>query len=225
MSTAVHDNNQAQGKDEVYSEDGGDIAVISDDDENDDEPGGDKLVSHNRRKNKELKQRIQLAGLLKFYRDNPKFYKTMCSIINQKHRISLRSLDFLCSKMSRVSPIFYETGGCISSVANAYDNSMDTYGKQWFDAFKRSERIAVNIHNERLVSTIGQLTFFKVLKKEHIIDYAVKNISKIEHEMSLDLREIRQKSKRSRKKKTESQPRKRQQTMHVHKAKVVVKFI
>ena len=178
------------------------------------------------RSNHKLKQRIQIKSLIAFYEGDPLYYNIVCDIIEQKHRISLRALHFLCSKMARENSIFYAHDGKLLSVAGEYDNSLGTYGKHWFDAFKRSERVEFDLHNRPLVSTVGQLTYFRTLQQNRIIDYAIKHINQIEDEMGRDLRDARQRARTHKKRKrgVSPKPRKKPQGMHIHKTKITVKF-
>ena len=153
-----------------------------------------KRTSAPRRKNQKYKKHLQQQGLLKFFGEDKSYFQTMMSIITKKHRLSLRALNFLCSCMALRDNIPIKINGDVGSVSAVYDNCLNAYGKNWLDAFKRSERTTIELHDCKLTTTIAQLTFFRMLKQNNIINYAMDHVIEIEDMMSQELRQTRRKA-------------------------------
>ena len=73
-----------------------------------------------------------------------------------------------------------------------YKLQLKAYSKKLFDPFCRRERIYFNYNNDNendnnekkyLITTVGQLNFFKWMIENNIIDYIIKNYENIESDM------------------------------------------
>ena len=170
------------------------------------------------------KQELLLKSLISFYSSETN-KKIIIPIVNQEKAISLRLLDWLVTNYSKKFNVFYELGhiqteeGYIPSNKNFnlwldYKNQLKAYSKKTFDPFSRRQRIFFNtelnevslvnsemyeVYNERsdgILTTIGQLNFFKWAITNKVIDYAFEHIQEIESDMlsSADKRDSFKKS-------------------------------
>lgn len=82
-----------------------------------------------------------------------------------------------------------------------YKNQLKSYSKNFFDPFCRKQRIALNTKNFKvfeinedeydkyntsenyIITTVGQLNFFKWAINKEVIEYAIKNLDSIEADM------------------------------------------
>ena len=144
--------------------------------------------------------------LLHFY-SNKNNLNIFLPIILQKTRLSLRSLDWFVTNYSKKYNIsYYLEKENISLVNNyfpfkGYKCQLKAYSKKFCDPFCRRERIiydyknnifidySKNIlnnydHNDYIITTIGQLNFFKFAITDNIINYAIEHINDIEKDMN-----------------------------------------
>ncbi len=75
---------------------------------------------------------------------------------------------------------------------------MNPYSKKYFDSFCRRERIIINItdlswkvldnsntcETNELITTVGQLNFFKWFIENNVMNYAIQNIAQIDKDMT-----------------------------------------
>ena len=193
------------------------------------------------------KQKLLLESLLKFY-DIEKNKKLIVPIVKQETSISLRLLDWLVTNYSKKYGIHYDIGSnrsdCIPSNKNFnlwldYKNQLKAYSKKQFDPFCRRQRIFFNTETNQadlisvndvklydnredgIVTTVGQLNFFKWAIINRVIDYAFENLEKIESDM-LSSADKRAKSKDG--KKVKRQLSKNNHSAKAQEIKVVIQF-
>lgn len=153
------------------------------------------------------KTELLLASLLKFY-EKPKNMKTLYKYVSKSSPISLRVFDFLCTKyIKNKNVIYYVEKNNKKNPFNlsvAYKSQLKAYSKLQFDPFKRHERIEINCpysDNNKLVTTIGQLNFFKFAIENKLTDWieVPENFKKVEKEISQDTNSKQKSTKQSKK--------------------------
>ncbi len=154
--------------------------------------------------NEELKgkEEILLESLLIFYKNDPKCLHMLSSISKQKTSISLREIDYTVTNYSYNNKITYVLdNGKKFNMFSDYKNQLRGYSKKCLDPFCRRQRIfidyetmspihlkndEVNLYKQRtdgIVTTIGQLNFFKWAINNQVIEFCFKNKEKIDMEM------------------------------------------
>jgi len=142
----------------------------------------------------ENKNDLLLTSLLKFYKKSNNM-KILHKHITKSATVSLRVFDFLCTKYVKNKNVIYyiEKHGKKHpfNLSVAYKAQLKAYSKLQFDPFKRHNRIEINcIHckDGKLVTTIGQLNFFKFAIENKLTDWidVPENFKKVEKEISLD---------------------------------------
>jgi hypothetical protein len=151
---------------------------------------------------------LLLSSLNTFYNNHNIYKSTLKTIIDGKHELSLRMIDWLVTRYAKTHNIIYwinETDN------NIYDNLPDNYNNEKyrkitlyldyraqlksfkkfnFDAFRRHDRITFKINDnddkidDYIETTIGQLNFFKWAFNTKIITYAIQNQKSIYENMS-----------------------------------------
>jgi len=151
------------------------------------------------------KEELLIEKLVKFY-SIPKNLKIFISIVEQGTLVSLRLLDWFSTNYSKYNRIYI---GDID-VHSDYKDQLKGYKKAYFDPFCRRQRIFLMCKNgnirkesgkldlyckkidnyesylgkpEGIVTTVGQLNFFKWCLEKNVINYIVNNLSKIEKSM------------------------------------------
>jgi len=137
----------------------------------------------------ESKEKILLNSLLVYF-DNKKNKDTLISIINETSSISLRILDWFVTNYSKennskiMKSNFFED----FDVYNSYKSQLKAYNKKLFDPFcrKHSTKEKFNFYYDEgkcILTTTGQLNFFKWAIENKIIDYVVKNYDDIKQDL------------------------------------------
>jgi len=135
---------------------------------------------------------LLMTSLSKFYLDE-KNINILIPIVNGLSKISLRVLDWFvtnfCKKHNTV--IHYQRDGKAQKliVHLDYKNQLKAYSKKQFDPFCRRERINfIYGKGNELLTTVGQLNFFRWTIEHHVLDYINDNLEIIEADMNNSLK-------------------------------------
>ena len=135
---------------------------------------------------------LLMTSLSKFYLDE-KNINILIPIVNGLSKISLRVLDWFvtnfCKKHNTV--IHYHRDGKPNKliVHLDYKNQLKAYSKKQFDPFCRRERINfIYGKGNELLTTVGQLNFFRWAIEYHVLDYINDNLDIIEADMNNSLK-------------------------------------
>ena len=135
---------------------------------------------------------LLMSSLSKFYLDE-KNINILIPIVNGVSKISLRVLDWFvtnfCKKHNTV--IHYHRDGKAQKliVHLDYKNQLKAYSKKQFDPFCRRERINfIYGKGNELLTTVGQLNFFRWAIEHHVLDYINDNLEVIEADMNNSLK-------------------------------------
>ena len=140
-------------------------------------------------------ENLLLKSFEHFY-ENLDCYNDLIAIINSqtkvnKFKISIRLIDYFVTKYSKKNKITYKlndnknTNELIQfSIYQSYKQQLKVFQKKNFDPFARGTRIPYFINNNCIITTIGQLNFFKWFISKKIMDYVIKNKEAIELEIN-----------------------------------------
>lgn len=138
-------------------------------------------------------ERVLINSLENFYlKPSMRHMNDMLPIVNSSSKISLRALDHFVTNYSRKYRISYniDLGNdkySLFRVNASYKDQLKAYNKKYFDPFCRGNRIPW-FYGERgskcIITTIGQLNFFKWTISNNIIDYVFENLTDIENDMN-----------------------------------------
>lgn len=154
-------------------------------------------------------EELLIVKLLDYY-SNPTNIDIFISIVEQGTSISLRLLDWFSTNYSKLNRIYINK----IDVHTDYKNKLNGYKKKCFDPFCRKQRIFIYTEDNRkirnskskepfklsykyiddhekfiptdngIVTTVGQLNFFKWCMEKNIIGYIVNNLNTIETSMT-----------------------------------------
>lgn len=153
---------------------------------------------------------LLLSSLTNFYNKNEKYKLILKDIIDGKHPLSLRVIDWLVTHYSKNNNIYFwieknpsnneikiyedfpsEIFNCETlkkiHLYLDYRAQLKSYTKFNFDSFRRHDRITFIIDEEKQISietTIGQLNFFRWAFSNKIIEYALKHHDDIYENMT-----------------------------------------
>jgi hypothetical protein len=140
---------------------------------------------------------LLMQSLILFFKERKNLDKVI-PIITGKSRISLRILDWFVTNFSKKNNINYmvtydnkKKGTRNFIVYLDYKAQLKAYSKKLFDPFCRRERISFIDHdNNELITTVGQLNFFRWAIDNKIIEFIDENYESIERDMNISLRNL-----------------------------------
>ena len=140
---------------------------------------------------------LLMQSLILFFKER-KNLDEVIPIITGKSRISLRILDWFVTNYSKKNNINYmvtydnkKKGTRNFIVYLDYKAQLKAYSKKLFDPFCRRERISFIDHdNNELITTVGQLNFFRWAIDNKIIEFIDENYESIERDMNISLRNL-----------------------------------
>lgn len=177
------------------------------------------------------KKDLLMQSLINFFTNRTNLDQVI-PIITGKSTISLRILDWFVTNYSKKNNIHYQvemdqkTKNFI--VYLDYKSQLKAYSKKQFDPFCRRERISFIDHdNNELITTVGQLNFFRWAIENNILEYIIENYEIIENDMNNSLRNLYKKkegdTKSNRRKRTELSVS-ATKTVNKHNVSIIVQF-
>jgi hypothetical protein len=113
--------------------------------------------------------------------------KNMVDIINAESIISLRVLEWVVTKSNKKAINIKIGDNEYFSVNIMYKAQLKSYKKKNFDPFRRDRKFYYQYDsddaNKKVLTTLGQLNFFKWAISNNIIDYVEKNYEDINKQM------------------------------------------
>ena len=108
--------------------------------------------------------------------------------------MSIRLIDYFVTKYSKNNKICYKLIDNSDNIKNkpdqlfnvysSYKQQLKAYQKKHFDPFSRGDRIPYFVKDTCIITTIGQLNFFKWLISKNIYNYIKYNHEAIQNEMN-----------------------------------------
>ena len=177
-------------------------------------------------KNYSTQNDLLLTNLLEFYNtDNNNNMDRMLQIINGESRISLRIIDWFATNYAKKYYTVYQVQDTDRrfKVYNDYKLKLKAYSKKRFDPFCRRDRITIP-YNETtgMVTTIGQLNFFKWAIENKILNYIEENYDAIENDMN-SRNSISKRVLPNLQESTESKTRKKREELSISACKCIKK--
>jgi len=135
-----------------------------------------------------------LKSFEKFY-ENKVYIENFMNIINCNNNISIRLIDYFITKYAKKNKITYKINDSSFNIYQSYKQQLKNFQKKNFDPFARGIKIPYYIDNCWIITTIGQLNFFKwfILKNIHTYIYNNKNV--IQLDMNKNKKNIKVKKK------------------------------
>jgi len=145
---------------------------------------------------------LLLSSLTSFYNKDTTYKYILKSIIEGKHCLSLRMIDWLVTIYAKNNNIIYWTSVNDNNIYHNlpddnlnkfkkinlyldYRAQLKSFKKINFDSFRRHDRITFILDsNTTIETTIGQLNFFKWAFTNKVINYAIDNQTIIYENMS-----------------------------------------
>ena len=137
------------------------------------------------------KEEVLLDSLHEFYKNKNNLNKII-PIVTGTSELSLRVLDYFVTNYSKNNSInLGNKNDTKYNVYHDYKNKLKSYNTRFFDPFCRinkkniTNKIAFKYDNEKyIVTTIGQLNFFRWAIRNKIIDYVINDLENVNNEMN-----------------------------------------
>ncbi len=157
---------------------------------------------------KSQKQLCYFKMIDRFFKKCPiEMIKKMVDIINADSIISLRVLEWVVTKSNKKAVNIKIGNNEYFSINIMYKAQLKSYKKKNFDPFRRDRKFYYNYdsnhENKKVLTTLGQLNFFKWAVSNNIIDYVEKHYEDINRSMINYNKEEKVKKTEKKKKKVE----------------------
>lgn len=159
-------------------------------------------------KNVNNKKDLIMLSLNKFFAVNDNL-KQLLPIINGKSGPSLRIIDWFVTNYSKKNKTIYylsrekKSDGPKYSVEpteeysdpfmvfHRYRSQLNGFQKKYFDPFCRNSRIKFYYNDDEfIITTVGQLKFFKWAIENNMLDYISDHLKDIEKDMNTNIRKL-----------------------------------
>ena len=154
------------------------------------------------------KKDLLMKSLIVFFKERDTL-DLIKPIIAGKSGVSLRILDWFVTNYSKKNnihfPVHHNNGTEKNFIVYLdYKSQLKAYSKSNFDPFCRRERISFYDHdNKELITTVGQLNFFKWIIENNILPFVIENYKQVEDDMNTCLNQNGKKEgKKNRRKRT-----------------------
>ena len=140
------------------------------------------------------KGQLLMQSLTNFFTSNSDNIDTFIKVTSNNSNVSLRVIDWFVTNYSREFDISCKHAErCVMfSVHDAYKSQLKAYSKRQFDPFCRRTRI--NFYyaaDKKVVTTVGQLNFFRWAIESGVLSHIYENRVKIEKHMKTHVRRTR----------------------------------
>ena len=135
-----------------------------------------------------------LSELLQFYQ-NKEYLEIVKKIVNREYtiecstkKVSIRIINWFVTNYAKQHFTVYENGDERFFVWTRFRSAEDGYSKEMFDPYCRKDRIIIPYdETTQIVTTIGQLNFFKWAILNKVVDYIVAHYDEITRDMNVRL--------------------------------------
>lgn len=132
-------------------------------------------------------QELMLLKSLKEFYENKEYFELLNSIIEGNNYISRRTIEYFVTNYSMIHKISYqieEKGNVYKFyVHTSYKDQLKAFRKKYFDPFGRGIRIPFFSNNNCIITTIGQLNFYRWFFSKKIYDYCLENYDDIQNSL------------------------------------------
>jgi hypothetical protein len=133
-----------------------------------------------------LQETLLLKSLEHFY-ENEEYFNLLNSIIDGSSLISRRTFEYFVTNYAMRHNIVFDMmdkGNKIHLIVHSsYKDQLKAHRKKYFDPFGRGDRIPFFSKNNSIITTIGQLNFYRWFFSKKIYDYCLLHYKEIQTEL------------------------------------------
>jgi hypothetical protein len=143
-----------------------------------------------------------IKSLEKFYEDKNNI-NLFIPIINSESKISIRLIDHFVTKYSKNNKTNYKIKENeieqTFNIHTSYKQQLKAFQKKHFDPFSRGDRVPYFMDESCVITTIGQLNFFRWFISKKVYDFVSTHQDEIENDMNrknkIDKKKIKKETK------------------------------
>ena len=177
-----------------------------------------------------------LLDSLKLFYEIPENKQKLLDILNNTNNISLRIIDWFVTNYSKKNNTCYMVNNNNIDINGdnpeskqfniyySYKTQLKSYSKKQFDPFCRRDRLEFKINNDSIISTVGQLNFFKWAINNSVLDYINIHYKEIENDMNICYNNINKIKESNKRKKRQEISKSATRGLNSNKIKVVIDF-
>jgi hypothetical protein len=132
-------------------------------------------------------QEVLLLRSLEYFYENEYYFNLLAAIIDGTSIISRRTFEFFVTNYAMKHNIVYElfekNNKTKFIVHSSYKDQLKAHRKKYFDPFGRGDRIPFFSNNNCIITTIGQLNFYRWFFSKNIYEYCVEHHKDIQKEL------------------------------------------
>ena len=132
-------------------------------------------------------QEILLLKYLEEFYQNKEYFNLLASIIDGTSLISRRTFEYFVTNYAMKHNISYnlveKSNRYKFIVHSSYKDQLKAHRKRYFDPFGRGDRIPFFSADNCIITTIGQLNFYRWFFSKKIYDYCIENYKTIQGEL------------------------------------------
>ena len=169
----------------------------------------EQLFIHNNNHHSVLYKKDHIMKKINTFYKNSDNLSYILPILEGKSSISLRLIDWFVTNFAKKYNTKIISTDNVNNIKQFmvfinYKSQLKAYTKKQFDPFCRRERIRFFYDVDKyIVTTVGQLNFFKWAIENKIIDFINTNIQVIENDMNNNVKKLKNKMTPNRKKRQE----------------------
>ena len=130
------------------------------------------------------KQDVLMDSLIKYYNTKQNI-NILLDLFKEDSSVSLRVIDWFVTNYYKKNQITYFISNKIFNVHLEYKQQLKGYSKKQFDPFCRRNRIKFYYNDiDFIITTVGQLNFFRWANNNNIISYIKQSLKEIEKDMN-----------------------------------------
>tara|TARA_B100002052_G_C15885863_1_gene601503 strand:+ start:5249 stop:5770 length:522 start_codon:yes stop_codon:yes gene_type:complete len=170
----------------------------------------------------DTKNELLLNSLMNYF-DNKINMTTLVEVLQDRSLASLRMIDWFVTKYSKQYNISYIIDDKLFNVYMNYKSQLKAYSKKQMDPFCRRERIILKKHGNEIITTIGQMNFFRWAIENRIIKFIYENYDEINKLMKVD-NKIKKVNKQSLSRKKSHIPISNKKSFTREKSQTILRF-
>lgn len=131
----------------------------------------------------DIRSRTIVHCCTSWFSQDAKRCSNLLQIIQRKMGYSLRVIDWMVTNYCKRFPVTIVYNGNPTDVHNDYERHLAVFNKRFYDPFARREKIKIKVLGTELLTTVGQLNFFKWFIDRSLYDTVRLHLRSIETDM------------------------------------------
>jgi hypothetical protein len=101
-----------------------------------------------------------------------------------ENKIKILIIEYFITNYSKKHQTIIKSDNDFFYINDEYKNQLKSFNKKFFDPYKRNNKFELEYNKKIIITTVGQMNFFKWAIENKIIDYIETNYDKIVEDYS-----------------------------------------